>query len=201
MTRKLTEKKIVLASHNQGKLKEISEMLKPFAIEIVSAKDLGLPEPDETGATFVENALIKAHAAAQAAKMPALADDSGLCVHALDNQPGIYSARWAGPNKDFKSAMNKVNDMLEAKGNLDRSAHFSCVLALAWPDGHAETFEGRIDGNMTWPIRGEHGFGFDPMFVPEGFSETFAEMGAEQKDEMSHRGQAFALFTRGCLEQ
>lgn len=183
-----TAARLVIATHNKGKLREFAEMLSPYFSAIVSAGDLGLPEPDETGVTFAENALIKAHAAAEAAQSVALADDSGLCVTALGGDPGIYSARWGGPEKDFAAAMARVNR--ELGNSADRSAHFICCLALAWPDGRAEIFEGRIDGHIAWPPRGAGGHGYDPVFVPEDGAQTFAEMPAEAKHALSHRGRA-----------
>lgn len=187
--RKFTDKKLVLATHNQGKVKEIGALLAPYAIEVVSAGDLNLPEPEETGTTFAENAILKALAAAKAANICALADDSGFAVTALNGDPGLYSARWAGPNKDFQMAMQTVHDKMGDA--TDRSAAFICVLALAWPDGHTETFEGRIEGQTVWPPRGDKGFGYDPMFQPDGYKVTFAEMSAAEKQTISHRGRAF----------
>jgi XTP/dITP diphosphohydrolase len=179
---------LVIATHNKGKLDEFAALLAPYAKNIVSSGALGLPEPEETGVTFAENAVLKARATAEAAGMPALADDSGLCVTALKNAPGIYSARWAGPKRDFSVAMKRVQDELE--NNKDRSAHFICALALAWPDGHVEIIEGRVDGTIIWPPRGDKGFGYDPIFVPDGHSVSFAEMDAREKDAASHRGKA-----------
>lgn len=184
--------KLVLATHNPGKVAEIGEMLKPYGIEVVSASELGLPEPEETGTTFAENAVLKAVLAAQGARLPALADDSGLCVNALGGNPGVYSARWAGPDKNFAKAMEKIN---EAFGQSeDRSAYFACVLALAWPDGECEIFEGRVDGDLIWPPRGNGGFGYDPMFVPKDDTLTFGEMAPEEKRRVSHRARAFEKF-------
>ena len=197
--RLFTEPKLVVASHNQGKVREIGELLSPFGIETVSAGDLGLPEPEETGVTFRENAELKARAAAEASSLPALADDSGLAVHALGGDPGIYSARWAGPEKDFRLAMEKVERALAEKGASDRSAHFVCGLALAWPDGHVEYFEGRVDGQLVWPPRGEKGFGYDPVFQPEGHEITFGEMDPARKHAMSHRADAFKQLTDACF--
>jgi XTP/dITP diphosphohydrolase len=201
MARHFAEKSLVVASHNKGKVREIGELLAPFAIETISAGDLGLPEPEETGATFRENAELKALAAAKAAGKPALADDSGLCVDALNGAPGIYSARWAGPQKDFDFAMEKLRLGLIEEGTLDTRAHFICGLALAWPDGHVEYFEGRVDGELVWPPRGEKGFGYDPMFVPQGHSETFGEMEPERKHAMSHRADAFRQLVDACFRQ
>ena len=189
--RKLKPGKLVIASHNQGKVREILEMLAPYGIEPVSAADLDLPEPDETGTTFLANAELKALQAADLTGLPSLADDSGLCVDALGGDPGIFSARWAGETKDFKVAMQRVNDAIEATGpEASRDAHFICVLALAWPDGHVEWFEGRVDGTLVWPPRGAGGFGYNPIFVPEGSDLTFAEM-PDAKKAISHRAMAF----------
>ena len=180
--------RLVIATHNRGKLRELAALLAPYAKDIVAAGDLGLPEPEETGATFAENAILKARAAAKASGHVALADDSGLCVAALKGAPGIYSARWAGQGKDFAAAMQRVRGEIAA--NPDRSACFICVLALAWPDGSAETVEGRVDGNLTWPPKGNGGHGYDPMFVPIGETRTFSEMDDDEKDAISHRGNA-----------
>jgi XTP/dITP diphosphohydrolase len=186
--------KLVLATHNRGKVKEIADLMAPYRIEVVSASELGLPEPEETGTTFVENAELKARAAAFASGLPALADDSGLSVHALNGAPGIYSARWAGPEKDFSLAMRRVEKEL---GNAkDRRAAFICALALAWPDGETEVFEGRVDGVLIWPPRGDKGFGYDPVFVPEGHDRTFGEMEPARKHEISHRARAFARLRK-----
>jgi XTP/dITP diphosphohydrolase len=181
-------------------VKEIRALLKPFGIEPVSAGELGLAEPEETGTTFAENALLKAHASAKASGFPALADDSGLCVAALGGAPGVYTADWAekqpfesGPGRDWYMAMGKVEGKLAELGReVDRSAYFVCTLALAWPDGHSELFEGRVNGSLTWPPRGRLGFGYDPVFVPEGRAQTFAELDPAEKHAMSHRADAFA---------
>jgi XTP/dITP diphosphohydrolase len=186
--RALTGERLVIATHNQGKLREFAEMLSPYIRHIVSAGDLRLPEPVEDGATFIDNALLKAHAAAKASGSVALADDSGLCVTALHGQPGIFSARWGGPTKDFHMAMGRVHH--ELGNNPDRTAHFICVLALAWTDGHHEIFEGHVDGHIVWPARGDKGHGYDPIFVPQGHDRTFAEMEHEEKHALSHRGIA-----------
>ncbi len=199
MSRRLTEKRLVVASHNPGKVREIADLIAPFGLEAVPAAELALGEPEETEPTFVGNALIKAHAAANTSGMPALSDDSGLCVDALGGEPGVLSARWAGPRKDFRDAMQLVHDRLRESGAKDRTAHFVCALAIAWPDGHAETFEGRVTGSLIWPPRGTLGFGYDPMFVPEGHSITFGEMRPVQKHAMSHRARAFAKFVEACL--
>ena len=189
--RKLKPGKLVIASHNQGKVREILEMLAPYGIEPVSAADLDLPEPEETGTTFLANAELKALQAADLTGLPALADDSGLCVDALNGEPGIFSARWAGETRDFKVAMQRVNDAIEATGpDASRDAHFICVLALAWPDGHVEWFEGRVDGTLVWPPRGTGGFGYNPTFAPLGSEQTFAEM-PDAKKAISHRAMAF----------
>ncbi len=187
--------RVVIASHNPGKVREIAELLQPLGLEVVSAGELGLPEPVEDGETFEENAVIKARAAASGSGLVALADDSGLCVEALGGQPGIHSARWGGPEKDFAAAMRKVEEALRAAGADTpprRKAHFACVLALAWPDGMAETFRGEVHGWLTWPPRGERGFGYDPIFIPEGHDITFGEMEPARKHAMSHRARAFA---------
>ncbi|MDV3457918.1 RdgB/HAM1 family non-canonical purine NTP pyrophosphatase [Sphingomonas sp. HF-S4] len=190
--RKLTPGKLVIASHNPGKVREIKALLGPYGIEPVSASELDLPEPDETGTTFVANAELKALQAADLSGLPALADDSGLCVEALGGDPGIFSARWAGETKDFAVAMRRVEDKLAAlPPETGRDAHFVCALALAWPDGHVEWFEGRADGVLVWPPRGEHGFGYDPVFVPNGHDVTYGEMDPEAKHAMSHRADAF----------
>ena len=197
--RKLKPGKLVIASHNQGKVREILEMLAPYGIEPVSAADLDLPEPDETGTTFLANAELKALQAADLTGLPALADDSGLCVDALGGEPGIFSARWAGETKDFRVAMQRVNDAIEATGpEASRNAHFVCVLALAWPDGHVEWFEGRVDGTLVWPPRGTGGFGYNPIFVPEGSDQTFAEM-PDAKKAISHRAVAFERLMAAVL--
>ncbi|MFO1127606.1 MAG: RdgB/HAM1 family non-canonical purine NTP pyrophosphatase [Rhodospirillales bacterium] len=197
MARKWTAGKLVIASHNPGKVGEIAELLAPHGAQVVSVADLGLPVPDETGDTFVANAEIKARAAATATGLPALADDSGLCVEALDGAPGLRSADWAGPKRDFDMAMRRVQKMLE--GSEDRRAHFICALALVWPDGHAETFEGTVFGDLVWPPRGKRGFGYDPMFLPDGYSQTFGEMSPEQKHAISHRAAAFRSLVDACF--
>ena len=185
------ENKLVLASHNKGKLLEIKEMLKDFKINVLSAGDFNLDEPVEDGSSFAENAILKADYVAQKTGLPALADDSGLCVNALGGEPGIYSARWAGENKDFQAAMQKVNDKLNKLGAKDRSGYFICVLALVIPNKGAITFEGRIEGNLIWEPRGNNGFGFDPMFVPSGYNQTFGELDHSIKQQISHRFNAF----------
>ena len=199
MARRLTEKKIVVASHNQGKVREIADLLRPFDITPVSAGDLGLPEPEETEKTFTGNALLKARAAATASGLPALSDDSGLAVSALNGEPGIYSARWGGPEKDFNLAMQKVHEALEATGSEDRSAKFVCALALCWPDGEEAVFEGTVHGQIVWPMRGEKGFGYDPIFIADGHDITFGEMDPDEKHAISHRADAFRQLLDACL--
>ena len=186
-------KKMVFASHNKGKIAEIKEMLAPYGIEVLSANDLNLQDVEETGTTFLENAKLKAFAAAKEANLPALADDSGLCVDALDGRPGVYSARYA-PNRDFDKAMDMLLIEMAESGKDTRKAHFSCVLVLANPDGTCSSFEGRVDGTIAKEKSGYTGFGFDPLFVPDGYDKTFAEMGTEEKGKISHRGRAFAKF-------
>lgn len=198
MARHFDEKKLVIASHNPGKVREIADLLRPFGVDVVSANELDLPEPEETEDTFIRNALLKANAAAQASGLPALSDDSGLAVSALDGAPGIYSARWAGPDKDFIIAMEKVEELM--RGAEDRSAKFVCALALAWPDGHTEVFEGTVSGDITWPPLGDKGFGYDPIFIAEGESITFAEMDPERKHAMSHRADAFSQLVAACFQ-
>jgi XTP/dITP diphosphohydrolase len=212
--RKLEGNKLVVATHNEGKVREINDLLGPFGLSAQSARELGLPEPEETGTTFEENAYTKALAAAQATGLPALSDDSGLCVDALDGSPGVYTADWAQKpdgGRDFAMAMEKVELALEAKGAFsarERTARFVAVLCLAWPDGHAEYFRGEVEGTLVWPPRGTSGFGYDPVFLPDGFSQTFGEMEASQKHGweagrgdlgLSHRARAFAKFATLCL--
>jgi XTP/dITP diphosphohydrolase len=192
--RKLQPGKLVIASHNAGKVREIEALLRPFGIETVSAAALDLPEPEETGTTFFANAELKARSAADLSGLPALADDSGLCVDALNGDPGVYTANWAETpsGRDWNLAMRKVEEALAAKGpDAGRDAHFVSVLALAWPDGHVEWFEGRAEGSLTWPPRGTVGFGYDPVFVPHGETRTFAELAPEEKQAISHRAAAF----------
>lgn len=208
MARQLTGR-VVIATHNPGKLREMRELLAPHGIEAVSAGELGLPEPDETGSSFEANAIIKAEAAAKAADLPALSDDSGLCVDALGGEPGIHSARWAGPEKDFARAMRMIEEKIVAKGATTpdkRRAAFVSALVIAWPDGHLETFEGRVEGTLVWPPRGTAGFGYDPMFLPDGHSRTFGEMSADEKhglpprgQGLSHRARAFIQLAKACL--
>jgi non-canonical purine NTP pyrophosphatase (RdgB/HAM1 family) len=198
MARKLARgETLVLASHNPGKLKEIEALLQPHGIAVRSAAALGLPEPEENAPDFAGNARIKALAAAKASKRPALSDDSGFCVAALDGAPGVLSARWAGPAKDFAAAMQTVNQRVG--DNPDRRAWFIAALCLAWPDGHTETFLGRIDGTIAWPPRGDQGFGYDPMFQPADSQQTFGEMAADAKHTVSHRARAFAQVLASCL--
>ena len=198
--RKLAPGKLVIASHNAGKVREIGDLLAPYGIETVSAKALGLPEPEETGTTFVANAELKARAAADLSGLPALADDSGLCVDALGGDPGIFSARWAGEARDFDEAMRRVNEALLAKGpETERDAHFVCALALAWPDGHVEWFEGRVEGSLVWPPRGANGFGYDAMFLPDGGDQTFGEIDPAAKHAISHRADAFRQLVAAVL--
>ncbi|MEP3051767.1 MAG: RdgB/HAM1 family non-canonical purine NTP pyrophosphatase [Erythrobacter sp.] len=199
MTRRLGSGSLVIATHNAGKLKEISALLDPRGMKCISAGSLGLPEPPETGKTFVDNALIKARAAAEASGLAALADDSGLSVDALDGKPGVYTADWAerqwfegDPGRDWYLAMGKVEGMLQQLGpETDRSAAFHCVLAIAWPDGEHAIYEGKCPGSLTWPPRGEMGFGYDPVFIPQGETQTFAEIDPAQKHAISHRADAF----------
>ncbi len=203
------EGKLVIATHNPGKLAEMRDLLGRYGIEAVSAGELNLPEPEETGASFAANARIKAQAAANASGMTAFADDSGLAVDALGGEPGIHSARWAGEAKDFGFAMRKVEDLLRAHGAVTaqrRTAHFVSALCVAWPDGHVEEFEARVDGTLVWPPRGTKGFGYDPMFLPDGYAQTFGEMSAEAKhglpprgQGLSHRARAFLALAQACL--
>jgi XTP/dITP diphosphohydrolase len=189
--RKLQPGRLVIASHNPGKVREIAALLEGHGLDVVSAKELDLPEPEETGTTFVMNAELKARSAADLSGLPALADDSGLCVEALGGDPGIFSARWAGETKDFGEAMQLVHDRVAAIEDAPRDAHFIAALALAWPDGHVEWFEGRVDGTLVWPPRGDKGFGYDPMFLPNGSDQTFGEMDQDKKHAISHRADAF----------
>jgi XTP/dITP diphosphohydrolase len=208
MPRQLTSP-VVIATHNPGKLREMRELLAPYGIKPKSAGELGLAEPAETGGSFAANARIKALAAAQATGLPGFADDSGFCVDALDGKPGIHSARWAGSGKDFRGAMNRIQTLLIERGARtpeQRRAHFVAALCLAWPDGYAETFEARVDGHAVWPPRGEKGFGYDPLFQPDGFDRTFGEMTAEEKHSLppkgqglSHRARAFVQLGAACL--
>ena len=209
MHRRITDK-LVIATHNPGKLAEMKELLAPYGIEAVSAGELGLAEPDETGNDFRSNAAIKAIAAAQATKLPAFADDSGIVVDTLDGAPGIYSARWAGPSKDFNAAMAQIERLLQERGATTpakRTAHFVSALCVAWPDDHLEEVEARVDGTLVWPPRGTAGFGYDPMFLPNGYDRTFGEMTSIEKHGLpplglglSHRARAFVKLAEICLE-
>ena len=193
---------LIVASHNQGKVREIKALLGPHGITPLSAADLGLPEPIETGATFIANAELKARAAADAGKHPALADDSGLWVDALGGDPGIYSARWAGPSKDFRIAMARVEKELLAKGATDFTARFVCALSIAMPQGEVKSFEGEVHGKLTFPPRGLLGFGYDPIFIPDGWDQTFGEIDPQVKNDMSHRAKAFEkLLHSGILAE
>ena len=200
MSRNLSKGKLIAATHNKGKVKELRALFEPLGFSVVSAIELDLPEPEETEKTFVGNAVLKAKAAAEATGKPALSDDSGLAVTALDGAPGIYSASWAGEPRDFSRAMEKVRDELEAKGTADYSAKFICVLAICWPDGHYEAFEGEVKGHLEFPPRGDKGFGFDPIFVAEGETITFGEMDPDRKHAMSHRADAF-IKLKAFLDQ
>ncbi len=198
MSGRLAGETLVIASHNPGKVREIAELLAPFGVSVISAGALGLAEPEESGASFAENAALKAHAAAHGSGRPALADDSGLVVPALGGRPGIESARWAGPERDFAKAMARLE--AELAGAKDRRAAFVCALCLAWPDGGEASFEGRVEGTLVWPPRGERGFGYDPMFVPDGYELTFGEMNPADKHAVSHRARAFAKLVREAFE-
>ena len=199
----------MIATHNPGKLREVRELLEPFGVEAIAADDLEIAEPEETGTTFRENARIKAEAAARSTHLPAFSDDSGIVVDTLGDAPGIYSARWAGPNKDFGKAMREINLQLHSRGAVTpqaRRAHFISALCVAWPDGHVEEFEGRIDGTLVWPPRGDKGFGYDPMFLPDGHDLTFGEMTSMEKHGLpprglglSHRARAFLKLAEACL--
>ena len=197
--RKLEPGRLVAATHNQGKVKELKALLEPLGFDPVSAGDLDLPEPEETEDTFIGNAKLKALSAAKASGLPALADDSGLSVDALNGAPGIYSARWAGPDKDFNLAMEKVNKALEDEEAADRGARFICALCVAWPDGETQSFVGEVRGQLVWPPRGDRGFGYDPIFVADGETITFGEMDPDKKHAMSHRAKAFARLTDSLL--
>ena len=202
--------RLVIATHNPGKLAEMRELLAPHGIDAVSAGELGLTEPEETGKTFQANARIKAEAAAQAARLPAFADDSGLAVDVLDGAPGIYSARWAGTSKDFSAAMMKIERLMQERGAMEpaeRKAHFVSALCVSWPDGHREEVEAKVDGELVWPPRGDAGFGYDPMFQPDGETRTFGEMSSVEKHGLpplgrglSHRAKAFVLLAERCLD-
>lgn len=198
MARKFTGQKLVIASHNQGKVREIGELLSPFGVETVSVGELGLPVPVEDSDSFIGNAEIKSLAAAKASGLPSLSDDSGIEVHGLGGEPGIYTADWAGPDRDFTIGMKAVIDKLG--DNPERGANFTCALSLAWPDGHTESFEGKVFGSVTWPMRGDKGFGYDPIFVPKGHSVTFAELEPAEKHAMSHRADAFRQLIDACFK-
>jgi XTP/dITP diphosphohydrolase len=203
--------RLVIATHNPGKLREMRELLSPYGIDAVPATELGLGEPEETGASFRENARIKATAAAKKSGLPSFSDDSGLAVDALDGAPGIHSARWAGPSKDFAQAMRTIENKLRDRGAVTpdaRKAHFVSALCVAWPDGHVEEFEARVNGTLVWPARGDAGFGYDPMFLPYGHERTFGEMTSEEKHRLpprglglSHRARAFLKLAEACLER
>ena len=194
MTRKFTEDRILFATHNAGKLEELEQLFRPHGVSVVGAAELNLPEPEETENTFVGNARIKAHSAAKATGLPALSDDSGIEIDALDGAPGVYTADWAETDngRDFIMAMTKTHTLLEEKNAPHpRTARFCCTLVLAWPDGHDEVFEGVMPGHVTWPMRGDQGHGYDPIFVPDGYDITFGEMSADEKNRISHRARAF----------
>ena len=197
--RRFAEKQLVIATHNKGKLREITALFDGFDFTVIAADSLGLAEPEETETSFRGNALLKARAAAQASSLPALADDSGLCVNALDGAPGIYSARWAGPKRDFSLAMTVVETALAKTGNGDSGAEFVCALALVWPDGDEVCVEGRVKGQITFPPRGKHGFGYDPIFQPDGYQISFGEMDPDAKHAISHRADAFAQLLARCF--
>ncbi|QNT69334.1 RdgB/HAM1 family non-canonical purine NTP pyrophosphatase [Defluviicoccus vanus] len=195
--RRLGTGTLVIASHNAGKVAEIGDLLRPFGTKVVSVGALQLPVPDETETTFIGNAMIKARAAAAATGLPALADDSGLCVHALGGEPGVYSADWGGPERDFALAMRRVEERLQGVAN--RRAHFVCALVVCWPDGQCASFEGVVHGELIWPPRGCSGFGYDPLFVPDGYAQSFGEMTPEEKHRISHRADAFAKLVSACF--
>ncbi|RVT83464.1 RdgB/HAM1 family non-canonical purine NTP pyrophosphatase [Rhodobacteraceae bacterium CCMM004] len=202
MTRRLSGGPLLVATHNKGKLEEIADLLRPYGIATVGAADRGLPEPEETGTRFVENARIKAHAAAQATGLPALSDDSGIEIEALDGAPGVYTADWAETEtgRDFVHAMTMTHEKLRASGAPEPwTARFCCTLVVAWPDGHDEVFPGQMPGRVVWPMRGDQGHGYDPIFVPDGYDVTFGEMDRWEKNRISHRADAFAKFIAGCV--
>jgi XTP/dITP diphosphohydrolase len=203
MTRKFVGDRLLVATHNVGKLEEISDLLAPYGVAVVGAAEMGLPEPEETGTTFVENARLKAHAAAKATGLPALSDDSGIEIDALDKAPGVYTADWAETEtgRDFVMAMQKAHDLLEQRrAPLPRTARFCCTLVLAWPDGHDEVFPGVMEGEVVWPMRGNQGHGYDPIFQPVGYDVTFGEMDRWAKNKISHRAHAFRKFVKGCFD-
>lgn len=199
MARHFAEPRLVVASHNEDKVVEIADLLAPFSMEVVSAGQLDLAEPEETGDTFIANAILKAETAVQGSGLPCLADDSGLAVEGLNGDPSLYSARWAGPDRDFDMAMALVHEKLG--DNANRRAFFISVLTLAWPDGHLESFEGRVYGDLVWPPRGDKGFGYDPMFLPDGYDVTFGEMDYDEKQRISHRAVAFQKLIDGCFKK
>ncbi|MEM9667492.1 MAG: RdgB/HAM1 family non-canonical purine NTP pyrophosphatase [Pseudomonadota bacterium] len=198
--RKIQAGRLIAATHNAGKVKELKDLFEPLGFDVVSAGDLDLPEPEETETTFTGNAILKAKAAALATGAPALSDDSGLAVEALSGDPGIYSARWAGEPRDFYKAMEKVEEELEKSGSNSRKAKFVCALAMVWPDGHSEVFEGEVHGELVWPPRGKQGFGYDPVFIAVGETETFGEMDPAKKHAMSHRADAFKQLTAALID-
>lgn len=203
MTRKFSGDRLLVATHNTGKLEEVAHLLDPFGVSVVGAAELNLAEPEETEDTFVGNARIKAHAAAKAANLPALSDDSGIEIAALDGAPGVYTADWAetGNGRDFLMAMTRAHDELIAKAAPQPwQARFCSTLVLAWPDGHDEVFEGHVEGTLVWPIRGTDGFGYDPMFRPDGYDQTFGEMDRWEKNKISHRARAIDAFVKGCFD-
>lgn len=199
MARKFIGTRLVIASHNRGKIEEFTNLLEPFSVSVITAEDFGLSEPEEPGPTFSANAQIKALRVTRQIGLPSIGDDSGLVVRALNNMPGLHSARWAGPNKDFFTAMTRVNEALGS--TVDRSASFVCAIALAWPDGHIELAEGNIHGFLVWPPRGDKGFGYDPMFRPIGYTQTFGEMIPTVKITLSHRTDAFRRLTSRCFSK
>ena len=199
MARQFLESKIVIASHNEGKVNEIKDLLIPLGISVISSREAKLPEPEETGSSFVENAELKAKVAAEISGLPAISDDSGLNVSALGGAPGIYSARWAGKSKDFNKAMHRVADALLMSGQYDKKAYFHCALCLSWPDGESESVEGILPGQIVWPARGNKGFGYDPIFMPDGYIETFGEMDPEKKHSISHRSIAYKKLLKKCF--
>ena len=201
MVRLFRDKRLVIASHNSGKVREIGDLLRPFDVDVVAAASLGIDEPVEDGQSFSENACIKAVASASASDLPSLADDSGLVVHALGGDPGIYSARWADPEKNFHLAMAEVERRLAQTESADRTAHFTSALCLAWPDGHVEVFVGRVDGHLVWPPRGDKGFGYDPLFAVGSRDVTFGEMEPEEKHKISHRADAFRKLVTACFDR
>ena len=199
MKKKIDNEKIIIASHNEGKVSEIKDLLKNYNLNIISSSELGIDEPVENGSSFEENALIKSSTTSKLSKTISISDDSGLCVNSLNGDPGIYSARWAGPDKDFLYAANKINKSLIEKESKDLSAYFICVLAVSWPDGDYKTFKGRVDGTLTFPPRGNNGFGYDPIFIPKGYESTFGEMEPKYKHSISHRNKAFELLSKELL--